>query len=157
MTHYSEFYHAIDDIAEHLRADLIGPIEENEVLEIEEPLSRYALGILWAQTKNKNAVSSDVTMTEELFEDETAESEKPKNTSVFKPSSMGISFTVSPDDKLKIEFNYALYHHSDKTITDKGKEIKRHMYTREARQFQTSVVIPDTICSKIISDRSILF
>lgn len=32
MSHYSEFYNAIDDIAEHLRTDFIGPVEENEVL-----------------------------------------------------------------------------------------------------------------------------
>ena len=55
MSHYSEFYNAIDDIANHLRTDLIGPIENEEVLEIEEPLSRYALGILWAQPKSRNS------------------------------------------------------------------------------------------------------
>ena len=53
MSHFPKFYDAIDDIAEHLRTDFIGPVEENEVLEMEEPLSRYSLGILWAQPKSK--------------------------------------------------------------------------------------------------------
>ena len=49
MSHFPKFYDAIDDIAEHLRTDFIGPVDDNEVLEMEEPLSRYSLGILWAQ------------------------------------------------------------------------------------------------------------
>ena len=55
MPHFSKFYDAIDDIAEHLRVDFIGPVEENEVLEMEDPLNRYSLGILWAQPKSKES------------------------------------------------------------------------------------------------------
>ena len=45
MSHFPKFYDAIDDIAEHLRTDFIGPVDDNEVLEMEEPLSRYSLGV----------------------------------------------------------------------------------------------------------------
>ena len=55
MTFYSEFYNVIDDITDHLKKDFIGPIDENEILEMEDPLSRYSLGILYAQPTSKNS------------------------------------------------------------------------------------------------------
>lgn len=154
MTNYSEFYNVIDDIADHLRTDFIGPIEDDEVLEMEEPLSRYSLGILWAQPKNKDSETIDIDRSmEEMFDDESEDSEEPKNVSVFNPSTMGVSFAAFPNDSLNITFNYAAYHHSEKIITENGKEIKRHYYVREGRIFQTVVVIPDKVCHLVISDK----
>ncbi len=156
MSYYSEFYNAIDDIANHLRTDFIGPVEDDEVLEMEEPLSRYSLGILWAQPKNKTPGSSASNLAmEEVFEDESEDSEEPKNISVFKPSTMGVSFALLSNDKLTISFDYAVYNHSEKTITDNGREVKRHYYSREAKRFQTDVIVPDKICNMIISDKDI--
>ena len=122
MSHYSEFYNVIDDIAHHLRTDFIGPVEDREVLEMEEPLSRYSLGILWAQPKSKGSdtVGTNCSM-EEMFEDESEDSEEPKNVSVFKPSTMGVSFASLPNDELDISFTYAVYHHSEKIIIKNGK------------------------------------
>ena len=154
MSYYSEFYSAIDDIAEHMRTDFIGPIENNEVLEMEEPLNRYSLGILWAQPKNKSSESSEIyNSMKEIFEDESEDNEKPENISIFKPSTIGISFAVSSGDRLNIDFTYALYHHSEKIITDNGNEVKRHYYTRESKKFHTSVIVPDKICNMVISDK----
>lgn len=154
MSHYSEFYNVIDDIAHHLRTDFIGPVEDDEVLEMEEPLSRYSLGILWAQPKNKDSETVDIDCSmEEMFDDESEDSEEPKNVSVFKPSTIGVSFAAFPNDSLNITFNYAVYHHSEKMITENEKEIRRHYYTREARTFQTMVVIPDKVCHLVISDK----
>lgn len=153
MSHFPKFYDAIDDIAEHLRTDFIGPVEENEVLEMEEPLSRYSLGILWAQPKSKD---SDAVLTdsaaEEMFEDDSEDSEEPKNVSVFKPSTMGVSFASFSGDELSISFTYAVYHHSEQMITDNGKEVKRHYYSREAKSFSKKVIVPDKLCNQIISD-----
>lgn len=154
MSHYSEFYNAIDDIVQHLKIDFIGPVENDEVLEMEEPLSRYSLGILWAQPKNKESETIDIDSSmEEMFDDESVDSEEPKNVNVFKPSAMGVSFAAFPNDSLNIAFNYAVYHHSEKMITENEKEIRRHYYTREARTFQTKVVIPDNVCHLVISDK----
>ena len=154
MSHYSEFYNAIDDIAEHLRTDFIGPVEDDEVLEMEEPLSRYSLGILWAQPKSKDSETVDIDRSmEEMFDDESEDSEEPKNVSVFKPSTMGVSFAAFPNDSLNIAFNYAVYHHSEKMITENEKEIRRHYYTREARTFRTKVIVPDNVCHLIISEK----
>ncbi len=142
MPHFSDFYDAIDDIANHLRTDFIGPIDENEILEMEDPQSRYSVGILWAQPKNKGS-ETDVSRTfEEMFEDESEGSEEPKNASVFRPSSMGVSFAVQTEDRLDIEFNYAVYHHFEKVITDNGREVNRHYYKREPKCFKTSVLVP---------------
>ena len=153
MSHFPKFYDAIDDIAEHLRADFIGPIDDNEVLEAEEPLSRYSLGILWPQPKSKesDAVITDSAV-EEMFEDDSEVSEEPKNVSVFKPSTMGVSFASCAGDELSISFNYAVYSHSEQMIYDNGKEIKRHYYSRQAKSFSKNVIVPDKVYNYVISD-----
>lgn len=155
MAHYSEFYNAIDDIAEHLRTDFIGPIDADEILEIEEPLSRYSLGILYAQPKNKDSeiVDTNISM-EEIFEDDSEDSKEIKNVNIFKPSTMGISFSSKIHDELSISFSYAVYHHSEQMITDNGKEVKRHYYSREAKNFSANVIVSDKACSMIISDKN---
>ena len=125
MTRYSDFYNVIDDITAHLRKDFIGPIEETEVLEMEEPLSRYPLGILYAQQINQSSEIVDKnTSMEEMFEDELESDEKSKNSSIFKPSTIGISFVCTPSDEISVSFDYAVYHHSEKMITNNDKEIK---------------------------------
>lgn len=152
MSHFSKFYCAIDDIAEHLRTDFIGPFDDNEILEMEEPLHRYSLGILWAQPKSKDSDDGDSEIsTEEIFEDDSENSEEPKNVSVFKPSSMGVSFSSTSGDELSISFTYAVYHHSEQMITENGKEVKRHFYSREAKSFTKKVIVPDKVCNQNIS------
>ena len=154
MSNYSEFYNAIDDIAAHLRTDFIGPVENKEVLEMEEPLSRYSLGILWAQPKVKGSESFGINNSmDEMFEDESEDKDEPQNISIYKPSSMGLSFSAFPNDKLSIDFNYAVYHHSDKIITDNAKEVKRHYYSREARNVHVDVVVPAEVCSMTICNK----
>ena len=154
MSNYSEFYSAIDDITDHLRTDFIGPIEDKEELEMEEPLSRYSLGILWARPKSKESEPNDMdSAEEEMFEDISNDSEEPKDISVFKPSTMGVSFVVYSNEILNIDFIYAVYHHSEKMITDNDKEVKRHYYTREAKKFHTNVIVPNEVCNKIISGK----
>lgn len=153
VSNFLKFYDAIDDIAEHLRIDFIGPVDNNEVLEMEEPLSRYSLGILWAQPKSKD---SDAVITdraaEEMFEDDSEDREEPKNVSIFKPSTMGVSFAAFAGDELHISFTYAVYHHAEQRTTDNGKEVKRHYYSREAKTFSKKTIVPNNICNYIISN-----
>jgi hypothetical protein len=153
MTRYSEFYNVIDDIIKHLRTDFIGPVTEDEVISIEDPLSRYSLGILYAQEKNKDIESSKSDFVElELFEEDSEDIEEAKNISVFKPSTMGISFAVKSNDKIVISFSYGVYHHSEKMENENGKEIKKHFYTREAKQFNADIMVPDKIGKFILKD-----
>lgn len=153
VSNFLKFYDAIDDIAEHLRIDFIGPVDNHEVLEMEEPLSRYSLGILWAQPKSKDA---DAVITdraaEELFEDDSEDREEPKNVSIFKPSTMGVSFAAFAGDELHISFTYAVYHHAEQRTTDNGKEVKRHYYSREAKTFSKKTIVPNNICNYMISN-----
>lgn len=149
MSDFSNFYTAIDDITEHLRTDLIGPIKENEIIKIEEPLSRYSLGILWPQPKNKNAhkVNISSSMEEELFE----ESEEPMNINIYKPSSMALSFNVNSNNILNIRFTFAVYIQHEEIIKENDKEFPRHYYIREPKEFIKSVSVPDKVSNTDIS------
>ncbi|MEE5993610.1 MAG: hypothetical protein V3G42_10260 [Oscillospiraceae bacterium] len=152
MSKFPDFYDIIDDIAEHCRMDLIGPIEENEVIEFEDPLSRYSLGILWALPKEKGSEPIEITNSlEEMFEDDLEENEIFKNSSVFKPSSMGVSCTVSEQDELEISFTYAIYHHSEQMIEEDGKTFKQHYYSREPQKFSEILSVPNQISNRMIS------
>ena len=151
MSHFNDFYNTIDDITEHLRKDFIGPIDINEVLEDEEPLSRYSLGILWAQPKNKSSNIIDVNSDkEELFEDNSEESEEPQNLSIFKRSTMGISFSIPKNGVLHIVFKYAKYNHFEETAIDNEKEVKHHIYKREIKTFVSEIVVPEFVCNRIL-------
>lgn len=153
MVGYSDFYNTIDDIANHLKADFIGPASDEEILEFEEPLSRYSTGILYAQQWSLSAANVDTDTPAELFEEDTENDEETKNSDLYRQSSMGISFSCAPEEKIDISFSYAVYNHTEKKIIDKGKEINRHLYKREARSFSASVVVPAEISSLIISDK----
>lgn len=153
MTSDAAFYEAIDDIIAHIKTDFIGSIEAEEVLKIEEPLSRYSLGILWARPKDFE-MSMQNNDTEELFEDTSEEIEELKSKNIFKPSTMGISFCAESHDKLNISFSYAVYHHQEQRIIEHEKKVNQHCYFREARQFSTAIIVPDKVCNQIISDES---
>lgn len=143
---FSDFYETIDDIVQHLRTDLIGPVDENEVIGIEDPLSRYSLGILWAQPLQKSTETVGINNSmEELFEEESGE--EPGNLSVFKPSAMGLSFAAAEGDTLQITFSYAVYHHSEQLTEENGKAVRKHFYTREARNVSVSASVPDKLCN----------
>ncbi|MCM1230852.1 MAG: helicase C-terminal domain-containing protein [Ruminococcus flavefaciens] len=143
MADYFKFYNAVDDIVKHLRTDLIGPVEDDEVLEM-KPLSSYSLGILWAQPKIKGSeITETDDLTGELFDDNLESDEKIENTNIFKPSSMGVSFSAMPDDELKISFSYAVY----RPVEKEGKKY----YCREPKQFSADITVPDRICSRVIT------
>lgn len=151
MAHYSDFYNTIDDITAHLRADFIGPITPDETLEMEGPLSRYSLGILYTQSGNDDY--DDQKPVEEIFDEELEDCEVPKNVSVFKPSSMGVSFAAYSGNKITVSFLYGVYNHSEEIIQNNEIDIKRHCFSREARSFITDIVIPDKVCNLVISGK----
>lgn len=154
MTNFNEFYKAIDDIIEHLRTDFIGPIDADETLEMEEPLSRYSLGILYAQPKRNDSDNEFVdSLIDELFEDDVEDIEEPVDVSAFKPSTMGVSFAVPPSDEIVVSFNYAVYNHYEQMVVDNGKEVNRHFYSRESKTFNVKVDVPNKVCNMIISDK----
>ena len=101
-TKYSEVRQKIIDA---IRADLIGPIDENEILR-ENPRFAYLVGMLDIQTDNEESSSSgeqeiDADMAFEDGEDFTAgedDDNEPISITHFQlPSSIGISFYIQSD------------------------------------------------------------
>ncbi|MCM1329124.1 MAG: DEAD/DEAH box helicase [Ruminococcus sp.] len=152
MQNYSEFYSTIDDIVQHMRTDFIGPAEEYETIGSEDPLSRYSVGILWAQPNNKSSETiEDANSTEEMFENALEDDGEFQSASIFKPSSMGVSFAVAPGDELKISFSYAVYRHTEQQCEENGKSINKHFYSREPKLFSAEIFVPDKICNVTVS------
>ena len=108
MSNYNEFYSTIDEITSHIRTDFFGPITEDELLEGEEPLNRYSLGILYQQALDKGTEKIELTQAlecgDELFEEDSDESASILNANFYRPSSLAISFTTLPTGKLDISF-----------------------------------------------------
>lgn len=144
MSDFSDFYAVTDDITEHLRKDFIGPFDENEIIETEEPINRYCLGILFPQSKSNDKASITPDMEEELFEDN-PEAEKTMNINVYKPSSMALSFNVNSEDILDIRFCFAVYTHYERIIRENGKEVNRPYYSREPKEFTRSIAVPNKV------------
>lgn len=155
MAEFSEFYSTIDDITSHLRTDFIGPVKYDEVLEYEDPLSRYSLGILWPQPVGKSELK-DAENPEELFEDNSEDSEIPLNLNIYKPSSMALSFTLNEGDLLDITFLYASYVHEEKVTeaTESEKEKVDNIYRRKSEKFHTELIVPNKISNTIISEET---
>lgn len=124
----------IDDI----RLDLIGPREEEEILE-ESPKFAYLVGMLDIQ-KDENSVEDeqevDADMAYEDGEDYTAgedDDNEPIMTTHFQiPSSMGISFYVENTTKtISIDVSWGDYVKSSEKYEDEdGKEHSKTIYTR---------------------------
>lgn len=146
MSIFSDFYTVIDDITEHFRTDLIGPVDEKEIIETEEPVNRYSLGILFPQPKDKNNYKTNISsdMEEELFED-SLEADKPMNINVYKPSSMALSFNVHSEDMLNIRFVFAVYTYHEEAVKENGREVNRHYYSRKPEEFTRSISVPDKV------------
>jgi len=135
---YSEVRQLIIDM---LKMDLLGPTDENEVLN-ENPRHAYVVGMLAPQTElggeggeeDEQEVDSDLAI--EDGADYTAgedDDNEPITTSHFKiPSSMGISFYVdSTTPSINIDVRWGDYTKStEKVLTKEGKEINAAKYTR---------------------------
>ena len=150
MAPFSKYYDTIDEIIEHIRLALIGPIEEKETMESDYPLSRYSLGILWGQSKTESGYANAVNETDdtgELFEDETQDNAWNVNQSQYQPSSLGISFSAFPGSTLEVSFSYGVYHHSINEVGTGEDAFQKHIYAREPKYFSSFVKIPDRVCS----------
>lgn len=107
MGRYDSFYEARDLIAEVLRKDLLGPVEENEIIG-ESPLSYYLLGKLHPLESPDDPALEE---RDEGVDSEADAYESPiSQTNSSKPSSMGMSFALAPgEQKVMVKVEYALY------------------------------------------------
>lgn len=142
-------------IIEAIRTDLIGPREDEEVLE-ENPRYAYLVGMLDAQNDDEDYSSAgeqevDADMAIEDGEDYTAGEEddnEPISTTRFQlPSSIGISFYVQSDlNGLNLDVCWGDYSRSSRKYTGKDeKEHSRAVYTRIPMKETVRVVFADFI------------
>ena len=140
-------------IIEAIRTDLIGPREDEEVLE-ENPRYAYLVGMLDAQNDDEDYSSAgeqevDADMAIEDGEDYTAGEEddnEPISTTRFQlPSSIGISFYVQSDlNGLNLDVCWGDYSKSSRKYTGKDeKEHSRTVYTRIPMKETVRVVFAD--------------
>ena len=160
MSDFKEFYSTIDDITNHIRTDFVGPISENEILEGEEPLNRYSLGILYQQAIDKCIEKVELTQVlesgDELFEEDSEESASVLNSNFYRPSSLAVSFTTGTNGMLDISFRFAVYEHSEvKKNKDTESEYIEHNYKRIPLEFHSACEIPSKIGHYDISDKSL--
>jgi len=151
MSKFSGFYSAIDEINSYLHKDLIGPVEEDEVIENIEPLNHYAMGILWARRLRRysdepvpnggsNIDDSDFKDTSSLDNNDDSISEA----NTYKPSTMGVSVMLPADiESLKAIFTFGKYTHSTiKKSANNPRNIE--LYTRKSHQIETIFNIPNS-------------
>ena len=138
---------------EAIRTDLIGPREEDEVLE-ENPRYAYLVGMLDAQNDDEDYSGAgeqevDADMAIEDGEDYTAGDEddnEPISTTHFQlPSSIGISFYVQSDlTELNLDVSWGDYSKSSRKYTGRDeKEHNRAAYTRIPMKETVRVVFAD--------------
>ena len=152
MNQYDDFYSAIEEIKDFLSRDLIGPIEEDEVIESVEPLSYYAMGILWARRLSSDSgyEPSQMSLTDE-YDEEIEDTVRTDNDTIseankYKPPAMGVSVMLHQNTKeLGAEFTFGKYTRSsvEKPSEVEGKEpMKVNLYSRKGYILQTSFTVP---------------
>ena len=149
MSGYNTYYSAIKEIYDCLHRDLIGPVEEFEVLENLEPLNTYACGILWPMRMDSSPSESDepeeaLILTqqddsEELEDTVVVANDSISNANVYTPSSMGISIVLpSSVSQIDVTFSFAKYSHKEERI---GEKRVIHRYVRSPLSVSTPAKI----------------
>lgn len=108
---------ARQEIVKLLRKELIGPVEEKEIVEKNRPDESYCLGILYPQGQIKSEDNEEIVLQKTLDENKEkdngdTEQQDPiiKTDNIQKQSSMGISFNVHKDIKtIYAHIKYAFY------------------------------------------------
>lgn len=108
MENYESYYKAGEYICEWLKKEFVGPVDEEEVLEL-LPLQTYAVGILWPKTKEVGKEQEN----EDLL----------WQANQYRPSTMALSVVLPEEaDKLTVSFQYAVYNQISETITIESNE-----------------------------------
>lgn len=148
MSGYKRYYDAVDEIYSCLKRDLIGPVEEMEILENVEPLSTYACGILWplridsptseADEPEEAALLAQQEDIEEVEDAIVSADDSISNANIYKPTSMGISLMLPKEtNELKINFSGAKYTHEE----EQKEERLVHRFKRLPFSIPTNAII----------------
>lgn len=131
MPNYQEFYKAREEITHILEMDLIGPVQETEVL-IEGPTQYYVMGKLYPrmqhESENESDTNEDVTTNSGMDQNTDSYDTALASTNVSDPSTMGITFTLKPGVKsFKAHIDYAQYEaYSKEEIEKTAYDIARY-------------------------------
>lgn len=113
---FDAYYDTIQEIANFLKRDLVGPITEDELLVTEAPDDYYAMGKLWplsVQEAEEDSMSLDGEFgrDEEILEDNLSEiSEKISEVNKYRPSTMGVTVVLPSEGKrLSFSFSFGKY------------------------------------------------
>lgn len=108
MAKFDEYYKARDLLVEILRADLVGPVEEDEVLG-ESPFSYYVAGKLYPQGMDDD-VSIEMSDSTEVDDLEDSYDSPMVLSSQRRQSSMGLSFAIEAQcSNVVLSVDYATY------------------------------------------------
>lgn len=160
MGKYDKFHSAKDHILRFIKTELVGPVEESEVLDV-KPLDAYVAGVLWAQrikpqTDIEEENQAEADRTSEAFdgpifseedkeavpehvEPEEGTEEVLHRTGKRKPSAMGLSFQLDKRvTRVGVAFSFAKYVHSEelRQYGEEGKVRTFHLYTRQPYRFE---------------------
>lgn len=149
MTDRFKFAEVRQNIIDMLRTDLLGPMDENEVLS-ENPRNAYIVGMLAPQTVTAESVLNEQEIDGDLAYEEGADytaaaedENEPIYSNRFKvPSSIGISFYVqSSTPSLSLCVSWGDYTKSIEKMQNKeGKEISASLFSRHP---QTETILID--------------
>lgn len=121
---YKDYYDAVGDIYSFLKRDLIGPVDEEEILDNVEPLNTYVSGILWPlraeeskfgkEEEEDGIVMARMEDGEEVEDIVASADDCIHNSNLYKPTSMGISLRLPKSaNTLAIRFSGAKYIHEE--------------------------------------------
>jgi hypothetical protein len=124
---YQKHYDARDIIEDIMEEDLIGPLQENEIISDTDPIKYYSMGILYPQGYMIEQTENEKNPTEDGSESQDKSIDL--SNSAY-PSSFGLSFTVKPNtEKFEITSSYAWYTSQEKMIKA-SKEEHSYIWTR---------------------------
>ena len=133
---FDQYYAARDIVEDFLRKDLLGPIQEDEVISDTFPISYYTTGKLYPQETQISQEDMEKNDLEDSLQDE----EQPMSMCYSRyPSSMAISFTVRAEiNKLWIKTSFSYYVPREK-ITESSRSGKDYEWHRQAGSFEFNV------------------
>ena len=106
MGKYTEYYEAREKIVKIVSEDLLGPVEEDEILN-EPPTSYYIMGKLYPKSETEAEPDDNTTSTDLDSIDSNASL---ATTNIKEPRAMGITYTVRKNvDSVNIQLKYAFY------------------------------------------------
>ena len=161
-----KFAEVRQEVIEMLKKDLLGPANENEILN-QNPRFEYIVGMLAPQTSegdsNEQEIDGDASF--EGDADYTAGEEddnEPVSANRFKtPSSIGISFYLESNTKsFNVDVTWGDYAKaSDKTTNKDGKEVNISTYTRHPQKETVAIELQEFGKSKeypLICDSNVI-